>query len=280
MNIHSRKDNKPHCSNLFLTLETDDRWLWSHLDINKTLRKLAPSHPNNMPKVTVTQTPHYAVLFCACWFLSRNDFIDFPTGKLHLSLCWVLLDGSKTSAKLSFSVYQCNGFSGVISFTLSFNFLEPWGTAVCDCVCHEYSDRKDCHLGRVPQRSFSSAITLISQKWGKETTVLDAIWIGENVNDHLHHINERKYTRLKGAYLVMMDLQEIYSEIKYQSKWTLNPCGDWFNMKKKPLWMWCHHTTYNSIMEDSGSISLFLFLFYKHIDFPYETQKNSLIILL
>lgn len=49
----------------------------------------------------------------------------------------VILDGSKTSAKLSFSVYQCNGFSGVISFTLSFNFLEPWGTAVCDCVCHE-----------------------------------------------------------------------------------------------------------------------------------------------
>ena len=38
----------------------------------------------------------------------------------------------------------------------------------------------------------------------------------ENVNDHLqHHINERKYTRLKGAYLVMMDLPEIYSEIKY-----------------------------------------------------------------
>ena len=94
----------------------------------------------------------------------------------------------------------------------------------------------------------------------------------ENVSDHLqHHIIERKYTRLKGAYLVMMGLSEIYSEIKYKSKWTLNPCEKGFDMEKKPLWMWCSPLHCNSLMEDNASINLFLFLFYKHIDFPFKT---------
>lgn len=135
--------------------------------------------------------------------------------------------------KLSFSVYQCNGFSGVISFTLSFNFLEPWGTAVCDCVCHECLRQErlsfwdECHKEALVLPSL-----LFHRNEGKGLTVLDAIWIGK-CKWPPSASYQWKYTRLKGAYLVMMDLQEIYSEIKYQSKWTLNPCGDWFNMKKE-----------------------------------------------